>query len=83
MSLIALKGVVLTRVATLFAGLDLSIAKGDRLGIVAANGRGKSSLLRIMAGAEDATTGSVTRARGLVAAFAPQDPPEPPDPELS
>ena len=76
MSLIALKDLSLTRGATLFAGLDLSIAKGDRLGFVAANGRGKSSLLRIMAGAEEATTGSVTRARGLVTAFAPQDPPE-------
>ena len=75
MSLIALKGLSLTRGATLFAGLDLSIAKGDRLGFVAANGRGKSSLLRIMAGAEEATTGSVTRARCLVTAFAPQDPP--------
>ena len=51
----------------------LSIAKGDRLGLVAANGRGKSSLLRIMAGEEEATTGSVTRARGLVTAFAPQE----------
>ena len=29
-----------------------------------------------MAGSEEPTTGSVTRARGLVTAFAPQDPPE-------
>jgi ATPase subunit of ABC transporter with duplicated ATPase domains len=75
MSLIALKDLSLTRGATLFAGLDLAVAKGDRLGLVAANGRGKSSLLRIMAGAAEATTGGVTRARGLVAGFAPQDPP--------
>lgn len=75
MSLIALKDLSLTRTATLFSGLSLSIAKGDRLGLVAANGRGKSSLLRVLVGQEDATTGSVIRARGLVAAFAPQDPP--------
>lgn len=75
MSLIALTDLSLTRSETLFAGLSLSIAKGDRLGLVAANGRGKSSLLRILAGEEEATTGSVIRARGLVAAFAPQDPP--------
>lgn len=75
MSLVALKDLSLTRSVTLFAGLDLSIAKGDRLGLVATNGRGKSSLLRILAGQEEATTGSVIRARGLVAAFAPQDPP--------
>ncbi len=75
MSLIALKDLSLTRTATLFSGLSFSIAKGDRLGLVAANGRGKSSLLRVLVGQEDATTGSVIRARGLIAAFAPQDPP--------
>ncbi|MDF1794392.1 MAG: ABC-F family ATP-binding cassette domain-containing protein [Thalassobaculaceae bacterium] len=76
MSLIAVKDLSLIRAETLFTGLDVSIAKGDRLGLVAANGRGKSSLLRILAGEEEPTTGSVTRARGLVVAFAPQDPPE-------
>lgn len=75
MSLIAIKGLSLIRAETLFTGLDLAIAKGDRLGLVAANGRGKSSLLRIMAGEEEATTGVLTRARGLVTGFAPQDPP--------
>ncbi len=76
MSLIALNGVSLTRSESLFNGLDLSIAKGDRLGLVAANGRGKSSLLRILANEEEPMTGTVRRARGLVAALAPQDPPE-------
>ena len=76
MSLITLKDLSLARSAPLFSGLDLAIAKGDRLGLVAANGRGKSSLLRIMAGEEEATGGTLTRARGLVIAFAPQDPPE-------
>jgi ATPase subunit of ABC transporter with duplicated ATPase domains len=75
MSLIALKDLSLTRSESIFTGLSLSIAKGDRLGLVAANGRGKSSLLRIMAGEEEATTGTVTRARGLVVGFTPQDPP--------
>ena len=75
MSLIAIKDLSLIRTETLFAGLDLSIAKGDRLGLVAANGRGKSSLLRILASEEEATGGTLTRSRGLVAAFAPQDPP--------
>ncbi|MFZ5673352.1 MAG: ATP-binding cassette domain-containing protein [Pseudomonadota bacterium] len=73
MSLISAKDLSLTRSELLFKGLDFSIAKGDRLGLVAANGRGKSSLLRIVAGEEDATTGIVTRARGLVVAFAAQD----------
>ena len=76
MFMITLKDLSLTRSAPLFAGLDLAIAKGDRLGLVAANGRGKSSLLRILAGSEEASGGTLTRSRGLVTAFAPQDPPE-------
>jgi len=76
MALIAIKGASLTRTESLFTGLNFSIAKGDRLGLVAANGRGKSSLLRILAGEDDATTGTITRLRGLVVAVAPQDPPE-------
>ena len=76
MSLIAVKDLSLTRSQSLFAGLSFSIAKGERLGLVAANGRGKSSLLRIMAGQDEATNGTVTWSRGLVVAFAPQDPPE-------
>lgn len=76
MSLIAIKDLSLTRVDSLFSGLSFSIGKGDRLGLVAANGRGKSSLLRILAGQEDATAGAVTRIRGLIVAAAPQDPPE-------
>ena len=76
MSLIAVKDLSLIRAETLFQGLDFTVAQGDRLGLVAANGRGKSSLLRILAGEEEGTTGSVTRSRGLVVAVAPQDPPE-------
>jgi ATPase subunit of ABC transporter with duplicated ATPase domains len=75
MSLFAVKDLSLTRSETLFAGLSFTISKGDRLGLVAANGRGKSSLLRILAGEEDATAGDVIAQRGLVVAFAPQDPP--------
>lgn len=76
MSLLSAKDLSLTRSEFLFKGLDFSVAKGDRLGLVAANGRGKSSLLRIMAGEEEATAGAMTRMRGLVVAFAAQDVPE-------
>lgn len=75
MTLISLKDLSLTRTDVLFRDLTLSIAKGDRLGLVAANGKGKSSLLRIMAGLDEATTGTLTAARGLVVGFAQQDPP--------
>jgi len=76
MSLISIKDLSLIRRESLFAGLNFSISKGDRLGVVAANGRGKSSLLRIMSGDEEPTYGFVTGARGLVVSVAPQDPPE-------
>ncbi|MGA8426248.1 MAG: ATP-binding cassette domain-containing protein, partial [Candidatus Dormiibacterota bacterium] len=33
-----------------FSGLDLKLEPGDRLGVVGANGAGKSSLLTLFAG---------------------------------
>jgi ATP-binding cassette subfamily F protein 3 len=53
-------------------GLDLEVADGDRIGILGPNGGGKSTLLRILAGEEEADSGAVTRRRGLVLAFLPQ-----------
>jgi ATPase subunit of ABC transporter with duplicated ATPase domains len=76
MTSISLKDLSLIRHEPLFTGLNLSIGKGDRLGLVAANGRGKSSILRILTGEDEATAGAVIRARGLVVAVAPQDPPQ-------
>jgi ATPase subunit of ABC transporter with duplicated ATPase domains len=77
MSLIALKDLSLTLGGPLFADLSLTIAPGDRIGLVAANGRGKTSLLRVLIGVVEPTGGSLTRARGLTTGFVPQDvPPE-------
>ena len=64
MTLINLKNLGVTFGAPLFSGLDLTIGKGDRIGLVAANGRGKSTLLRCLAGALEPTTGDIARARG-------------------
>jgi ATPase subunit of ABC transporter with duplicated ATPase domains len=65
MALISLKSLGVTMSAPLFSNLDLTIGAGDRLGIVAANGRGKSTLLKCLAGEMDVTTGDITRSRGL------------------
>ena len=48
-----------------FSGLDLTLNAGDRVGLVAANGRGKSTLLRCVAKTHDPTEGHVTRSAGL------------------
>ncbi len=58
-----------------FAGVDLRIEAGDRIGMVGPNGAGKTTLLRILAGAEAPTAGEVFRRRGLSVGFLPQDPP--------
>ncbi|RUU11993.1 ABC-F family ATP-binding cassette domain-containing protein [Mesorhizobium sp. USDA-HM6] len=65
MALISLKSLGVTMSAPLFSNLDLTIGAGDRLGIVAANGRGKSTLLKCLAGEFEATAGDITRSRGL------------------
>ncbi|MGZ9812075.1 ABC-F family ATP-binding cassette domain-containing protein [Pseudoroseicyclus sp. H15] len=73
MPLLTLKDLSYTRGLPLFSGLDLSLEKGDRLGLVAANGHGKSTLLRLIAGEEEPTTGDITRARGLKIAHLQQE----------
>jgi len=53
-------------------GLDLELADGMRIGVLGPNGGGKSTMLAILAGVEEADAGAVTRRRGLVHAFLPQ-----------
>jgi ATP-binding cassette subfamily F protein 3 len=53
-------------------GLDFDVEPGVRLGMIGPNGGGKSTLLRILAGEEEADAGEVTRRRGLVLAYLPQ-----------
>jgi ATP-binding cassette subfamily F protein uup len=45
--------------------ITLGVAAGDRIGIVGRNGDGKSTLLRLIAGVEQADAGAVTRVNGL------------------
>lgn len=49
----------------LFRDLDLTLASGDRLGVVGVNGAGKSTLLGILAGGDEPETGTVRRGRGV------------------
>ena len=65
MSLINIRALGVTLSTPLFADLSLSVAAGDRIGLVAANGRGKSTLLKCITGEFEPTAGEITRSRGL------------------
>src|SRR4051812_7140142 len=52
--------------------VTLGIADGDRIGVVGRNGDGKSTLLRLIAQAEDPDAGTVTSLGGLVGAMVGQ-----------
>ncbi len=57
----------------LFEGTDLLITPRDRVGLVGANGTGKSTFLKILAGLETLDYGSVSVAKGISAGYLPQD----------
>jgi ATPase subunit of ABC transporter with duplicated ATPase domains len=54
-------GYELSATKTLFKGIHLSIAEKDRIALIGANGVGKSTLLKILAGQLNPTTGSISR----------------------
>ena len=49
----------------LFSEVNLSLDKGKRYGLIGANGAGKTTFLKILAGIEDATEGEVQIQEGL------------------
>ena len=61
--------------APLFQNLTLVIGDNDRLGLVAGNGGGKSTLLKCLAGSAEPTAGGIVRSRGLRIGLVEQDVP--------
>ena len=58
----------------LFADLSVTLATGDRLGVVGLNGTGKSTLLRVMAGEVEPEQGTLRRGRDVRIGFLGQRP---------
>lgn len=58
---------------TLFQGITLSFADGERVGMIGPNGSGKSTLMKIVAGLDQPDDGSFTRKRSLRLAYLPQE----------
>ena len=57
----------------ILAGIDASIALGDRIGLVGPNGAGKTTLMRIAAGIDEPDLGEVHRKRGLTLGMLAQE----------
>jgi ATP-binding cassette subfamily F protein 3 len=56
-----------------FSDLSVSIPQRARIGLVGANGVGKTTLLRILMGLEEPSAGEVQRARNLRIGYLPQE----------
>src|SRR5947209_11483791 len=57
----------------LFEGADWMITPRDRVGLVGANGTGKSTVMKILAGLQTLDYGSLSTAKGISAGYLPQD----------
>ncbi len=55
-------------------GINLSFYPGAKIGVIGANGSGKSSLLRIMAGLDDDFSGEARLTPGFSVGYLPQEP---------
>jgi len=58
----------------LLENLSLYISEGDKIGVVGVNGAGKSTFLKIIAGAETPDSGTVSNMGGLRVGYMPQNP---------
>jgi ATP-binding cassette, subfamily F, member 3 len=57
----------------LFENADWLITPESRVGLVGANGTGKSTIMKILAGSESLDYGTISRAKGISTGYLPQD----------
>ena len=58
----------------LFENISFGIESGQKIGLIAKNGAGKSSLIKIITGEEDADSGNVTKGNNVKISYLPQNP---------
>jgi ABC transport system ATP-binding/permease protein len=58
----------------LFENVNLGFEDSDKIGIIGANGSGKTTFLRVVAGTETPDTGKIVRASGKTLAYLAQNP---------
>jgi ATPase subunit of ABC transporter with duplicated ATPase domains len=73
MPAISLRDVGVLSPHPLFQNLTMVIGDADRVGLVAANGGGKTTLLKCLAGLMEPTTGAIVRSRGMRVGYVEQD----------
>ena len=59
---------------TLFEDISFSVHKDQKIAFVAKNGTGKTSILNILSGDDQADTGSIVYRKGIAVSFLSQDP---------
>ncbi|MDR3701704.1 MAG: ABC-F family ATP-binding cassette domain-containing protein [Candidatus Sulfopaludibacter sp.] len=57
----------------LFEAVDWLVTPNERVGIVGANGTGKSSLLKVLAGMEGLDSGAISTQKGVTIGYLPQE----------
>ena len=57
----------------LFENADWLVTPNERTGIVGANGTGKSSILKVLAGLEGLDSGQITAQKGITFGYLPQE----------
>ncbi|MCD6356682.1 MAG: ABC-F family ATP-binding cassette domain-containing protein, partial [Anaerolineaceae bacterium] len=57
----------------IFSGINFSISRNARIGLVGANGVGKTTLLRLLVGEESPSEGSIQKAKQLKIGYLPQE----------
>ena len=75
MPTISLRDVGVLSPHPLFQNLSLVIGDTDRIGLIAGNGGGKTTLLKCLAGVIEPTTGDIIRSRGMRVGYVEQDMP--------